>query len=404
MPSEMYGMPIGEQAFAEMARTQAQTRLFDAQAEQQPALKRFHEAQATKWESENAQREKMATLMQQYMQGGTPGGAAPGPGGNVVSMADALDTMAQAAAGAGMVDEAGKIASQAALIRGRADQAAAARARQASSEALANQRRLQTMEGFLRGAVDERTWQQGNLAYEVSTGEPSPFMDMPYSPELVKRLTQSVISAKDENQQRITADEYASRDEHRRNVDAHNKAIEALRKRTAEVAERREARLAKAGGKPVTSPTKGEIDNAMLMINKEFGDMAVEDIGLAAAQVASRARAIRRSNPAIDSTMALQMAYNESKEGGDFQEGAPRTIAGFEIPGTKTKPRFVGAGKTAATALTLPEDKRLTKGRYYLTKFGPALWDGQQFSVADPAEALDPDADPDEEDPDDEEE
>lgn len=396
--ADMFGSPIGTRARDADRRSDIATGLNAAQTlgelAMQPDTARLRKTQADAAELVLRQEQEMSRLMRLSM-GQQEGGEAQAP----TSIADQLDTLARNAAGAGLVSKAQSLAKDAALIRSRENAASASRTTQQLNQLKAIKERTDLTAQLLGGATDEESWKRANALYQFQTGQISPFADSPYNPQLVERLNEAALTAKE----RLDAAEKGltrrSLDSFRRGrLSQHDTAL-ALRKRAKEIAAEREARLARTGtGKAIVAPTKGEVDQASRLIKKDIGDgMDAADLNDAAFTVAAQARALRKANPALDAAAALQQALAQAQQAGDFQKDT-----GIFGTGINTKVKFAGRGKTAAAPAAIPkEQKALVKDRFYVNASGQvAKWTGKGFvierSLSENNSRLDPDLEDDE--------
>lgn len=367
----MFGSPVGDIAFDQNQLTQAKTQETLGDVAMQPAKRRLIEAQAGKLEHD-AQFEK---LMAQSL--GTLGGQ---PGGKPMSMADSFDNLARIAVGSGFVTKAEDLAKTSALLRTReaAQLKSNVDTKLGALKVVRDNAELTSQ--LLGGVNDPESWARANALYTFQTGQPSPFSNMTYSPELVERLNQAALSAKeraDLEEKKLTRT--ATAEYRRSRLDQINEQND-LRRQRIEQAAAREERLAKGGGgKGVSAPAKSETDQAVRLIKKDFDGLEAADMNDAAFSIASDARALRRSNPALNPAMALQQAYAAAKEAGDFAV-LPRKALGMDVPGT-SKPVYQGRGKTATLPAPVPTDKGvLAKGKFYINPAGAvAQWNGKAF-------------------------
>lgn len=371
----MFGAPIGITHAGEFAQTQAQTQEALARAASYPSEIRLRNAQAGKLEQETSAEERLGRLMSQMQ-------VPDGPGARATSMAEQLDTLATMAARAGLATKAQDLAKNAALIRSReaAQLSAATTARLTQLRMVRENAGLQGQ--LFGGATDEASWNTANALYEFQTGMPSPYRGVQFSPSLAQQINDSAMTAKE----RADAEEKTIKQQE---LDAYRKSRLAqidrqneLRTAAQRTREERERRLAKVGGgSAVSSPAKGETDQAARLIRKDFSGMSAADLNDAAFNVASEARALRKQNKALDAGTALQQAYNAAVASGDFQ-----TDSGYAGTGFWKKTVYSGRGKTADTPAPIPADrKQLTVDRYYVNPQGQVgKWTGKGFLIERP--------------------
>lgn len=300
-------------------------------------------------------------------------------------MEDKLWDLAGMAADSGMLTQAEKLSGAASLVSYRRQ----ATATQAATENVRLLQGVRQQANILSETVgtakDEDSWRIGNELYRSRMGEPSPYADMPYSPELVDQINKSAMTAN----QRATEAERALtrratkdyRDRRLKQIDKQND----IRDKRLDIERNREDRLAKGGGgKSVVRPSDGEIKAAKTLITKEFPD--IEGAQDAAYNIASEARALMRANPALDSSTAISQAYQAARANGDFTsvDGAFGTRFGRKTT--------YGSGKSSASPRSLPmaEGKidagKLKPKTWYMSPQGvPGMWTGRGFVLAGPS-------------------
>lgn len=426
MANELFGGPRGTVAYGQHQLNQARTAEALSDVAMAPAKQRLLEAQAGRADAEarkldaeaqNRKRlEAIAIAAQQptgaseiVAGGGDAFGMSPAAfqQDNPMDLASVLDRVAQTAAGAGMVEEAASLASKSALIRSRQartmDSAAAAKLKGVQTV----RQNAQMMGSLMNDVVDQESWDRAHALYQFQTGRPSPYAGVPYSPDLAQQIHSSAMSAAEAariEEQRLARDNLeAHRKARRGQIDTQNN----IRERRLQLERQREERLGKSGaGKSVTSPAAKEIEQAGRLIKKDYPTLTPADSNDAAYSIAAEARALRRANPALDASTAIQQAISKAVADGDFRV-QPKTAAGIDIPGTKTAV-YLGRGKSVNAPAKIPGDKKdLVANRYYVNAQGQvAQWTGKGFKITPAISgniprlgvAADPDDDTDEDD------
>lgn len=349
-----------------------------AETEQAQQHARYFGAEADAKQLEVANLKRFQAMMQ-----ARAAGQAADQQGDV---ADKLWNMASMSADAGLTTQAEKLSGAASLV----DYRRQATAAQAASEQVRLLQGVRQQAGILSETVgtatDEDSWRVGNQLYRSRMGEPSPYEDMPYSPELVQQINDSAMTASQrahEAEQALQRKALASyRNARLKQIDTQN----ALRKRRADIEAKREERLAKSGGGgKIAAPSEKEIKQAKTLISKEFPEMdGMQD---AAYTIASDARALMRANPALDSNTALNQAYQASRAAGDFTSDQGILGTGFK------KRTSFGSGKSSASPKTLPvtngkiDAGKLTPKTWYMSPQGvPGMWTGRGFVLAVPGQ------------------
>lgn len=206
-------------------------------------------------------------------------------------------------------------------------------------------------------ATDPQSWATANAAIQRETGAPSPYAQVPYDPRFVKQAQDASMTYKD----RIEAERKATADEER--VRYHD-AIIAVREQLAQIRENynniirdKKGATSKTEGKPIASPSKEQRDLAFKYLKDNKSNLEEEDLLMAGSALAEQARKLVQTQPGLTYTEALPRAAKLIEP--DFQEQE-------KWGGLSKRLRFLGAGKTPLTALTLPSQKdRLMHGRYY---------------------------------------
>jgi len=382
--AEMFGAPIGDAAAIRSTGQQLQNLLALGELSQLPMkqqqnqnLLRKQELEIGKLETEIAAEKKLAELAGNLFQqptGGAEGGAAT-PGG---SMADQWEKLSRMAAGAGALKKAEEMSKTASLIRSREAAGDARRASAAKTTLDAQITRADMLGRLLTDVKDQAGWEQAGAMYQVQTGTPAPWTSLPYSDELRQFLLNSAVSVKDqaELERKKAADEATKRYRNAR-LSQQGTALE-LRREGNEIRRLGIEARQKAGGKEIPAPSRADISYAEGLLKKDFGEaMSLSERTDAAADIAAQARVLRRQNPALSSTAAIQRALADAAAGGYFDTQV-NTFAGVE---TSRKTKYTGRGRSADTAMPLPQDKKnWTVGRFYTNAGGQvAKWTGQGF-------------------------
>lgn len=393
MAGEMFGAPEGFSRFEEDAYRRAATEHTLGQIAMQPAERRLRTAQASAAELALEQEQMLARLMQQASGGqvpvpglteeaaglGIPGLEQIASGGKPTSITDQFDTLATLAAQSGLVTKAKEMATASALIKAReATQRNQAQQAQLNRlKTLAQQ--AETSAQIFGGSKNAAEWAQANDLFEFNTGQASPFRDVEYSPALVNRINASALTAKERAD---AAEKATSRGDLKSFRDARLKQHDLERKVREErnrIAKEREERLKKqGGGKTIAAPRTEEVSQIRSMIVKDFPAFQDStDLKEAAFAVASEARALQRTNPALSSSAALAQAYSSALQAGDFAEEGG--IAGFRKKGV-----YKGRGRTPQTAIPIPMSgskiaaDKLVKDKYYVGAGGAlGKWTGK---------------------------
>ena len=222
----------------------------------------------------------------------------------------------------------------------------------------------------LLGAVtDEASYALAKDAWKsdpLMQGHPFPFGDMSYeqAKDRIPMVVRSAISA--DQQARLDTNKLAEqhRETARRNEENFKQFRKNIMERNTKLNEARAGRLSTVGGKAVGTPAKAEVDQALLLVGKDYKDMdAVEKYSLAF-DAASQARALRANNRGLSASEALYQGYTAARA--NVLPGASKTVMGIEYG--KESPKYTGGGKTPSAALSLPKSGNasdLIVGKYY---------------------------------------
>lgn len=374
--AEMFGSPTGELIYNQEERSALQHALQSehtlGQIAMQPVALRSAQVKLEKDEIELKQEKEFARMLQE-----TGGGMEAAAEGKPVTLENTLDRLATKAASAGMIDRAGKLATQAADIRSKKSTAANQ----------ATQQRLNMLKGvvaqaemvgqLLGGATDQASWDAANLQYQMYTGTESPFAGIPYSPQVVDRLNLATLSGKERAQLEIARLDKESLMAYR----ATNLALQKANLERKVIKDEQEAdrkvRLDKNGGnkgpvvgKPSAAEIK-EVERQMRLADIDTSKISGDSLKTTTFAIASRAKELQRANKALGSSEALAQAFAEAQESGELEleTVGGRQIAGYQVGGEK---RFKKKGGPVAGTVP-PADKRVV-GQAYTVNGKKYIW------------------------------
>lgn len=341
-----------------------------AQIRQANSAARENEVQTEGREFELEGAKKMSAAMAGMGQGEAPSGPA--------SLADPVEQLARAAYQSGLGAKGADFAAKAALIRSREAALGNSQATAAKTQLETHAKALQHASRLYEGVSNQQDFDRANALYAYTFGAPAPAAGAPYSPELVGKLRSYGMTQLEAVRAKMLALDTASKDANRKSSADFREFRKGIIEEELDLKKAREDRLAKAGGKGVTSPTVTERKAAESMIAQDFPDLGEEpgELALAAHSVASRARALRQGNKSLDADTALRQALAESKASGDFTQ----TDAGYSLKNLigleDKKTKFDVTGKTPDTPLDVPMKGKvpdlstLKAGRHYNTPKG----------------------------------
>lgn len=231
------------------------------------------------------------------------------------SLADYMDEMATIAAKTGNIETATKMAAKGSEIR--------QKTADATKKGLDNQlSRWNTSSALLADVNDQASWQRANQAYGMVTGQPSPFAELPYSPELVKTLQTNIQSAKDK-----ALTEAANAQTNVRKAE-----LPLIKARTDFYNARADA-LGKTGG---VKPRAADLKAATDLIESQYGSISPEESRIVGRQVVDRAADLLKRNPALTKEQAITRAYHEKRAAGTFaayrQRPAKKAKGNWKMP------------------------------------------------------------------------
>lgn len=288
--------------------------------------------------------------------GGTAGTPASGK-----DLSAQLDDMARLSLEAGLPEQAAKYAGEASQIR--------------NNQSLIKQRdndqrnrQLNYAAGLLDDVKDEQSWAQANMLYSIEFGEESPFANLPFSPELVEKIKDSVTTQRQKSLIEAAEVKADQADEQLRKIEGQIKLNEARTR----LINAREKSLEKAGDKSVIAKP-GDVKVITDLLETEYGTAGVAaDRRTIALPVAERMLQLQKELQ-IPRSEAAARAFKEAKDAGEFGGLKERK----KTPGTKEFP------------LSIPKDsKQLKNNMYYVIKEGQyagktVLYTGKEFQVVE---------------------
>lgn len=286
----MFGAPNGEIAAANEQATEARTQ--ETQLNVAQKMRAMRQQQGT------------STILQQLAQSNPN--------------ADPVDILHQASmeafkAGYGESGEA--LAGKASALTEQGARSALAQGQAAEAHYKTAQAELSLAGQLLGNVTDQSSWDAANRMWEQMTGRPSPYAKQPYSPELASQLRTQALTLKDQ----MTVHMQQWREQQ---AAAAKQAQDQYRKRELELREQsnriRAADLAarnKVGGKnaDVGSPSKEETSAATDALMRAYPNLSDDQAADISYRVASIARGLRKSNPGLNASMAIQQAIMQLK-------------------------------------------------------------------------------------------
>lgn len=290
--------------------------------------------------------------MMQYLSHMAGQNGQSGQDGSPGSMADEFYTLSQYAAQSGLTKEASEYARVGSTLEKNS----------ASIEKMHFDRQLKEMNLFanlLDNVNDQASWNRANAAFMLETGQTTPWARMPYSPQLIQKLRDGVLSQKD----RMTIASQRAKIKYDQSMERYHEHELELKKDSNRIAEERNKTREKNGGKQkdMTSEAMKQITN--LIISDYGAGAGKTNIALYARPIAERAAEILKKNPSLQLSEAASQAYQEAKADG-------------ELGGMSPQPHNKG---TRDNPLPMPQDlSTLQDNMYYRGKNGElGVWNAQ---------------------------
>jgi len=291
--------------------------------------------------------------------------APPGAGAmETQDIPDSLDDLAKMAMESGLPQQAAEYASKASAIRANASVIK-------ERELDAQTQKLTLISNLLSTVGDEASWRRANMLYTMQTGQESAFADLPYSPELIAQLQDSVVSQKDQ----ALTNAARAREQASSAAAGASEALVPLRRAQKELAETRAEALRKEGA--VGKQPKAEDLRAVSdLINAEYlGAVTSEDARILARPVAERMMQLQ-AQLGISRSQAARRAFNEAQARGDFGGLRART----RMKGDATNPLDLPSAQDALRPNMFYKGKGKYEGKVL-------LWTGTGFRIVEDPEA-----------------
>lgn len=372
--ADMFGAPIGiiasDENYRRNVRSDLDTAVTLGELSMQPLKQRELTAKVETAETALSQEK----AFQQMLARSAEGDQLPDPVAR-------LEQLAAQTINSGLVVKGSEIAKTAAELRQKQAQTASAEATQRLNAIKQAREQTELIGQVFGAATDPESWATANALYSMQTGQRSPFADVPFSPELPKRLNEVSLSAKERADLETRRIMQESTKTYRDAVLAGNAASREIARERLRVQEEAEARRGKAVGdkSPVlrapSDNEQKEVKRQLELAGVKVGGMDSASVKSTTFQIASRARALQQANKALSSGEAISQAVQEAQLGGELEvvkEGGT-SIGGVQFGGTQ---KFKGK-KEGASAQALPSDRNALKtGTIYNTAQGKAKYIG----------------------------
>lgn len=246
---------------------------------------------------------------------GSMGGVSP-----TAPISDQLARLSELAFKSGAVNKGVALAKDYGVIKAHEAAAVSAKAREVTAGILAERNKAQWVATHAMDAQDQQSWQQVNAQYEQQFGEPSPYKNTPYSPDLTRKLQLAAMTAKERADLKLREANNASLDAARQNTERHQAAGERIQAARLDVERQREARQREKDAGGAKAPPAGFVAEANDLLTKDYIDIEPQAARLKAREVAERAQDLVRKNRALTMTQAVTKAYSEMQASGSFDE------------------------------------------------------------------------------------
>lgn len=289
------------------------------------------------------------------------------------SISDMLYMNGEDYAKAGLPNKAVAAMQAAGLAANREAQQRASEARTAAQGLNGNLKIATAAEKLFDGVKDQAGYDAANQAIEQLTGKPSPLPSQ-YDPKLVERLQGAVGSTQKKAELELKKLNVASEIQKRVSDMQHQRVMEGIAERRAEVTESRAAQVKKvAGAKDVGAPRVADIKQAGELLAAEHGLVSDEDMKRASYDVAAQAQTLRKMNPGMSADDAMRKALAQKKASGDFQVEHTPGLLGTKL-GAKDIPSYKPGKPGKAEAAPAKDSDREIGKTYVSPKGGEFIW------------------------------
>lgn len=330
LPGQLAAQPV------DLAHTQALTRRLDSQTMSEPAhmlntlaQANLHMEQAGLAKQGREQTERLVVDMKKWaadQQAGIDAGKPP------PSLTEATTSMAMMAAGAGAPKAALDLLHLGSQNYGHDNTRFLNKLKAEEQQHKTEQAEMDWFERTVRQVNNDKDWEDARAAFSLKFGQPAPFGNLPFTPELRDKVADLTLTHK----QKLDQDFKQQRqDDLQAARDARNQLGQAqlrVREQAAQLAEEKFKSTVKSGGKLTGEPSKQSLE-AVRSLVKEDNPKALsadnlDTTNIFIRDVASEAKNLRLTNPAIKPGVAESMAYQKMKDSLNIVEGEDKTFLG----------------------------------------------------------------------------
>lgn len=246
----------------------------------------------------------------------------------------------------------------------------------ARREAKSNYENLQTLSNLYRGVENAQDWQMANQQFQLMTGEPSPYAQVPYSRELVEQARAATTSERDQAAVALAESRRSMIDVQMETEERRQDLLKVQEEYTRE----RTKNLAKTGAKPVPAAyitaVKNKLQDMYDDINTVPGQLGAISLPLAE-QVFAKVQ-----EEGLSMSQAVNAVVQEAADAGELGGWTPMTA--FRPGDHRDRPIEVPRGKDGKV-----DAAKLKKNKYYIVPgTGQVLLytNAGKFLAVDPAE------------------
>lgn len=193
-----------------------------------------------------------------------------------------------------------------------------------------------------------------------------------YDPELISQFLAGSKVAVDKKRLEIASFNASSADTARKAAQATREYLAELTERRTKAYEERAANGAKAGGveKTVPLPNGAEVRKFREELRAQEIEFDEDDED-SLLDLAEQAKILTTRNPSVSPSEAIAKVIKDEKDRGTLTVGAPKKVAGVEVPFTKGAAKYNHKEGSVSMPLALPPDvSELKEGNYYRADTG----------------------------------
>ena len=307
-----------------------------------------------------------------------------------------LDKAAILAFQVGNVDEGAKIMGEAQRIRTEKMTAIHSQFLMEKEKAVGQEQKLERLDGQLSAVTTAEQWDAVKFQYldglrqegRQPNAEEQQIIQLPFSEENVRRIREGTKGGRETLQAQMNEKAKQLQEENLKSVEENRKSLEAARVARLEAAkETKAAKNQDKQGKPVGAPGPKETKSMALAIKGQFPDIDLNELPVAANDLAAEAMALQKSNPAMTWDMAMNRVINDNRSHFEAPQQAQGLQKLWNMFGEKQETHYKGHGAsgsfapegsgnpappkaTNSTPLPVPKDGSYVDGAKYVLPNG----------------------------------